>query len=89
MGNISPQKLVTLISQYLDREKLMKENPSVTKEMIDALLQDIFLAKHGKEPTDTHQSHHETAKHKQKTLQISSFIPMGLPGGILARLALV
>ena len=40
MGNISPQKLVTLISQYLDREKLMKENPSVTKEMIDALLQD-------------------------------------------------
>ena len=66
MGNISPQKLVTLISQYLDREKLMKENPSVTKEMIDALLQDIFLAKHGKEPTDTHQSHHETAKHKQK-----------------------
>ena len=66
MGNISPQKLVTLISKYLDREKLMKENPSVTKEMIDALLQDIFLAKHGKEPTDTHQSHHETAKHKQK-----------------------
>ena len=66
MGNISPQKLVTLISKYLDKEKLMKENPSVTKEMIDALLQDISLAKHGKEPTDTHQPHHETAKHKQK-----------------------
>lgn len=66
MGNISPQKLVTLISQYLDREKLMKENPSVTKEMIDALLQDIFTAKRRKEPTDTHQSHHETTRHKQK-----------------------
>ena len=66
MGNISPQKLVTLISQYLDREKLIKENPSVTKERIDALLQDIFTAKLRKEPTDTHQSHHETIRHKQK-----------------------
>ncbi|MCR4319334.1 MAG: ribonuclease HI family protein [Candidatus Brocadiaceae bacterium] len=66
MGNISPQKLVTLISQYLDREKLIKENPSVTKEMIDALLQDIFTSKLRKEPTDIHKSHHETAKHKEK-----------------------
>jgi len=66
MGNISPQKLVTLISQYLDREKLIKENPSVTKEMIDAFLHDIFMAKQGKEPTDTNQSHHETVRHKQK-----------------------
>ncbi len=66
MGNISPQKLVTLISQYLDRERLMKENPSVTKEMIDALLHGIFMAKQGKEPTDTQQPHHDTARHKQK-----------------------
>ena len=66
MGNISPQKLVTLISKYLDKEKLMKENPSVTKEMIDALLQDIFMAKQGKEPDDIHQPHHDTARHKQK-----------------------
>ena len=66
MGNISPQKLVTLISQYLDREKLIKENPFVTKEMIDAFLHDIFMAKQGKEPTDTNQSHHETVRHKQK-----------------------
>ena len=68
MGNISPQKLVTLISQYLDREKLMKENPSVSNEMIDALLQDIILAKQGKELTDTHQSHHDTARHKHKDI---------------------
>ena len=66
MGNISPQKLVTLISKYLDKEKVMEENPSVTKEMIDAFLHNIFMAKQGKEPTDTHQSHHETARHKQK-----------------------
>ena len=68
MGNISPQKLVTLISKYLDKEKLMKENPSVTKEMIDALLQDIFMAKQGKELEDIHQPHHDTARHKQKNV---------------------
>ena len=68
MGNISPQKLVTLISQYLDKEKLMKENPSVTNEMIDALLQDIISAKQGNEPVDTHQPHHDTARHTQKNV---------------------
>lgn len=66
MGNISPQKLVTLISKYLDKEKLMKENPSVTKEMIDAILQDIIFANQRKEPDDIHQPHHDTARHKQK-----------------------
>jgi ribonuclease HI len=65
MENISPQKLITLISQYLDREKLMKENPSVTNEMIDALLQNI-LYKQGKEPDNNHQPHHDTARHTQK-----------------------
>ena len=34
--------------------------------MIDAFLHDIFMAKQGKEPTDTNQSHHETVRHKQK-----------------------
>lgn len=41
MGNISPQELATLISKYLDTERLIKKNPSVTKEMIDAVLQEI------------------------------------------------
>ncbi len=68
MGNISPQKLVTLISKYLDKEKLVKENPSVTNEMVDALLQDIILSKPGKEPDDNHQPHHDTARHKQKNV---------------------
>ena len=66
MGNITPQKLVTLISKYLDREKLVNENPSVTKEMIDAFLHDIFMVKQGKEPEDIHQPHPDTMRHKQK-----------------------
>lgn len=37
MRNISPQELVILISKYLDTEKLIGENPSVTREMIDTL----------------------------------------------------
>lgn len=41
MGNISAQELATLISKYLDTKRLIKENPSVTKEMIDAALQEI------------------------------------------------
>jgi len=68
MGNISPQKLVTLISKYLDKEKLVKENPSVTNEMVDALLRDIILSNEGKEPDDNHQPHHDTTRHKQKNV---------------------
>jgi len=65
MGNISPQKLVTLISKYLDIETLVKENPSVTKEAIDEFLRDIFT-KQAKVPADSHQPRHETTRHKQK-----------------------
>ncbi|MDO8141968.1 MAG: ribonuclease HI family protein [Candidatus Brocadiales bacterium] len=68
MGNISPQEFVTLISKYLDTERLIRENPSVTKEMIDALLQEIFRTKQGKESPDTRLPHHETARHKQKDI---------------------
>ena len=89
MGNISPQKLVTLISQYLDREKLMKENPSVTKEMIDALLHGIFMAKQGKEPTDTQQPHHDTVRHKQEDVTDLVIHTDGASREIPARLALV
>lgn len=52
MGNISFQELVILISKYLDTEKLIKENPSVTKEMVDALFQEILKTKKVKEPID-------------------------------------
>lgn len=53
MGNMSPQKLVLLILKYLDTERLIKENPSVTREMIDALLQEILETKRGKGTVDT------------------------------------
>ena len=69
MGNISPQEFAKLISKYLDTEKLIKENPSVTKEMIDALLQEIFWTKQGKESTDIRQPHHETTRHKHKDVR--------------------
>ena len=52
MGNISLQELVTLISKYLDIKKLIKENPSVTKETIDTLFQEMYEIKR-KEGIDT------------------------------------
>lgn len=49
MGNISLQEFITLISRYLDTEKLLKENPSLTKEMTDAFLLEISeIGKKGK-----------------------------------------
>lgn len=39
MKNTSPQQLAALIYRYLDTERLFRENPSVTREMIDAFLQ--------------------------------------------------
>ena len=36
MGDISSQALAKLIVKYLDIEKLIKDNPSVTKEMINS-----------------------------------------------------
>ena len=53
MGNISLHELVLLISKYLDTEKLIKENPSVSKEMVDALFQEILKTKKVKAPVDT------------------------------------
>lgn len=41
MTNISLQEFVILIPRYLDTEKLMKENPTLTKEMVHAFLQEI------------------------------------------------
>lgn len=53
MGNISLEKLVTLISKYLDVEKLVKENPPVTTEMIDGFLQEVSKSDKLKKLFDT------------------------------------
>ncbi len=42
MGNISLQEFIMLISRYLDKERLIKENPSITGEMIDTFFQEIY-----------------------------------------------
>ncbi|MBI5308644.1 MAG: hypothetical protein HZB37_10025, partial [Planctomycetes bacterium] len=39
MEKTSPQQLATLIHRYLDTERLIRENPLVTGEMIDAFFQ--------------------------------------------------
>lgn len=36
MKNTSPQQLAALIYRYLDTERLFRENPSITREMIEA-----------------------------------------------------
>lgn len=41
MGNVSLQEFIMLISRYLDKERLIKENPSITGEMIDTFFQEI------------------------------------------------
>ncbi|KKO19532.1 MAG: ribonuclease HI family protein [Candidatus Brocadia sp.] len=41
MGNMSPQEFIMLISKYLDAEKLIRENPAVTREMINAFFREI------------------------------------------------
>ncbi len=65
MGNISLQEFVLLISRYLDTEKLLRENPSLTREMVDAFLQEISgIGEKGK-PTDMSPPCH-TARHKQE-----------------------
>ena len=69
MGNISPQEFAKLISKYLDTEKLIKENPSVTKEMVDTLLQDISKTKQGNEPVDTNMPHHTTTRRRHDSVR--------------------
>lgn len=66
MGNISLQELVILISKYLDTEKLIGENPSVTREMIDAFFQEILKTKKLKEPIDIGLSRRDTPQQRQK-----------------------
>lgn len=56
MENISSQALAMLIAKYLDTEKLIKDNPSVTKEMINLLLQNISTSKKGEKPLNASSS---------------------------------
>ncbi|MFN3531915.1 MAG: ribonuclease HI family protein [Candidatus Brocadia sp.] len=66
MGNMSFQELVILISKYLDTEKLIKENPSVTKEMVDALFQEMLKTEKVKEPIDSSLSRRDIPQQRQK-----------------------
>lgn len=66
MGNISLHELVLVISKYLDREKLIKENPSVTREMIDELFQEMLKKKKGKVSVDTCLIDRDLPQQRQK-----------------------
>ncbi len=66
MGSISSQELMTLISKYLDTEKLVRENPAVTREMIDAFFQKILKTKEWKVQDDSCLPHHDIPQRKQK-----------------------
>ena len=72
MGNPTSQELVTLISKYLDTEKLVKENPSVTKEMIDIFLKEISDSKKNKEPADVYLPNNSIIP--KKPLELSELI---------------
>lgn len=52
MKKRSPQEFVALILKYLDTERLIKENPSVTRGMIDTFLRGIVETKKGTETID-------------------------------------
>lgn len=52
MESLFTREFVTLISRYLNTEKLIRENPSVTREMIDSFFLEICKMK-GKEPDGT------------------------------------
>jgi ribonuclease HI len=66
MENISLQELVMLISKYLDIEKLIEENPSVTKEMVESLFQEILKTKKIKELIDSGLSCRDIPQQRQK-----------------------
>lgn len=66
MGNISSQELVALILKYLDVEKLTKENPSATKETINAFFQEILETKKGKKRVDICLPHHDMTQYRQE-----------------------
>ncbi|CAG1022246.1 Bifunctional protein [Patescibacteria group bacterium] len=66
MGNLSPQEFLSLISKYLDTERLIRENPSVTREMLDTLFQEILKMEKAKEPADTCVPHRDIPHRGQK-----------------------
>lgn len=68
MGNISPQNFAALIFKYLDTERLMRDNPSVTKEMVEKYFQELVRAKEGKASTGIHLPHSDASGHKQKDI---------------------
>jgi ribonuclease HI len=59
MGNVTLQKLVSLIVKYLDKERLMQDNPGVTQEMIDGFFQTISHPAKMREAFDTPAQGHE------------------------------
>ncbi len=65
MGNMSLREFVTLISKYLDTGKLIRENPSVTREMIDSFLRDICKTE-GEEPDNTCPKQGDIPHQRQK-----------------------
>lgn len=65
MKHISADELLLLIFKYTDKEKLLKENPSVTQEMIDTLVQEISHTKKG-EKSGGIGLHHPATKHKKE-----------------------
>lgn len=64
-NNMSLQEFATLISKYLDTGKLIRENPSVTREMIDTFFREIGKTKR-KEPDDTCPKHRNISHRGQK-----------------------
>ena len=68
MGNISPLDFAALIFKYLDTERLMRENPSVTMEMVEKYFQEIVWAKQGNASAGIRLPHHDASGHKQNDI---------------------
>lgn len=68
MEDISSQELLRIIFQYLDKEKLIKENPSITEEMIDTLIQEISHQKKEKKSDTIGLQQHSGMQHKKGEL---------------------
>lgn len=63
---MSPQEIAAIIFRYIDMEKLHRENPIVTKEMILSFLNNISAVKSREKTTDTHKLSQGPQKSKQK-----------------------
>ena len=87
MGDISSQALAKLIVKYLDIEKLTKDNPSVTKEMVNSFLYEISKTKKklNRLIPDCHTI--LSGKVKKENLANLLFIQMGRQGEIQVKLA--